>query len=111
MAKAAPKPKPSDTSSSPAAASPVRVRTLRKALGLTQEELARLIGATFVSVNRWENNASTPTGLSAVVLELLRNAMNMHPPDEIVVRLRAAGHRPVEIVRVLVELEKSDARR
>jgi DNA-binding transcriptional regulator YiaG len=50
---------------------PARIRKLRKRLGLTQEQFAHKLGVTFVSVNRWENGHSTPTGLSARALEAL----------------------------------------
>ena len=48
-----------------------RIRRLRTALGLSQEKLARLIGVSFQSVNRWENGASTPAGPTDLVLETL----------------------------------------
>ena len=35
--------------------------TLRKKLILSQEELAKLLGVSFVSVNRWENGHHEPT--------------------------------------------------
>lgn len=103
MAKTKPKPK---TPAKPRATAngPVPVRLLRKKLGLTQEDLASLIGTSFVSVNKWENNASKPTGLSAVLLELLSDAMKSNKPDKVVTWLRAAGPKPVSIVRALVAM-------
>src|SRR6266849_10888954 len=38
-----------------------RLTTIRKRLGLTQELMARLLGVSFVSVNRWEGGHSSPT--------------------------------------------------
>lgn len=35
---------------------------IRKALGLPQEQMARLLGVSFASVNRWEGGHSAPTG-------------------------------------------------
>ena len=35
---------------------------IRKALGLSQEQMARLLGVSFASVNRWEGGHSAPTG-------------------------------------------------
>lgn len=52
------------------------VRKLRKGLGITQELMSRLIGVSFVSVNRWENNHSPPTGSSLVMLRALRDAQH-----------------------------------
>src|SRR6267378_5027884 len=39
-----------------------RLTTIRKRLGLTQEQMARLLAVSFVSVNRWEGGHSSPTG-------------------------------------------------
>jgi transcriptional regulator with XRE-family HTH domain len=35
---------------------------IRRKLGLPQEQMARLLGVSFTSVNRWESGHSTPTG-------------------------------------------------
>lgn len=37
------------------------IRILRDKLLLTQQELAELLGVSFVSVNRWENGVHEPT--------------------------------------------------
>ena len=34
----------------------------RTSLGLTQEQMAHLLGVSFASVNRWEAGHSSPTG-------------------------------------------------
>jgi transcriptional regulator with XRE-family HTH domain len=39
-----------------------RLSAIRKKLGLSQEQLARLLGVSFASVNRWEGGHSSPTG-------------------------------------------------
>lgn len=36
--------------------------TVRTRLGLSQEQMARLLGVSFASVNRWEAGHSGPTG-------------------------------------------------
>ncbi len=46
----------------------VRVRELRKRLGLSQEQLATRLGVSFVTVNRWETGR---TGISAAALRRL----------------------------------------
>lgn len=38
------------------------VTGVRTRLGLTQEQMARLLGVSFASVNRWEGGHSSPTG-------------------------------------------------
>ncbi len=50
---------------------PERIRALRKSLGLTQQQLAELLGISFVTLNRWENGQARP---SAMGLEKLRRA-------------------------------------
>ena len=47
------------------------IRTLRKQLGLTQEEFAHEIGVTFATVNRWENKKSEPSRLALKMLAAL----------------------------------------
>jgi superfamily II DNA or RNA helicase/DNA-binding XRE family transcriptional regulator len=49
----------------------LRIRSLRGRLGLTQGQLADLLGVSLVSVNRWENDQSTPGRLAWRHIELL----------------------------------------
>src|SRR5262245_11530917 len=42
----------------------VRVRSLRGRIELTQTQLAKRIGVSFATVNRWENGQSKPTRLA-----------------------------------------------
>jgi transcriptional regulator with XRE-family HTH domain len=85
---------------------PRSVRPLRQKFGLTQQAFASLLGLSFVSVNKWENDGSSPTGLSAVLLQLLESALRSHPPDAVIAALRAAGGAPLDVVRTLTALEK-----
>lgn len=48
-----------------------RVKKLRKALDLGQEDFARLLGVAFQTVNRWENGLAAPSGLAESLLECL----------------------------------------
>lgn len=41
-----------------------KVKRIRLALGLTQEEFAHRLGVTLCTVNRWENNKTTPSRLA-----------------------------------------------
>lgn len=43
---------------------PEEIKSLRKGLGLTQQEFAGSVGVSFASVNRWENGASKPGRLA-----------------------------------------------
>lgn len=41
---------------------PKRLASIRTRLDLSQEQMARVLGVSFVSVNRWEGGHSSPTG-------------------------------------------------
>lgn len=43
---------------------PVLVRTVRAQLELSQEDLARELGVSFATVNRWENGKVKPSKLA-----------------------------------------------
>lgn len=86
------------------------VKAMRQRLGLTQQALASLLGLSFVSVNKWENGGSSPTGLSAVLLQLLESALRSHSPEEVTRSLRAAGGAALDVVRTLTAMERSNER-
>jgi hypothetical protein len=86
---------------------PHEVKKLRSDLGLSQQAFASLLGLSFVSINKWENDASAPTGLSAVLLELLQNALRRHGRERVLGKLRPLGGVPIEVVRTLTALERS----
>ena len=44
---------------------------LRAVLGVSQEELAKMLGVSFSSVNRWENGRTIPTKIAQVKLNKL----------------------------------------
>ncbi len=50
---------------------PSFIKKLRKSLGLTQEEMAKRLGVSFTSVNRWENGQTQPTQLAKRQIESL----------------------------------------
>lgn len=54
---------------------PQRLTELRTSLGLSQEAMARLLGISFASVNRWEKGASGPTGVVFEVYRALDTAL------------------------------------
>lgn len=45
------------------------VKEIRRQLSLSQEDLARLLGVSYATVNRWENGLSKPSKLAKVQLE------------------------------------------
>jgi len=42
----------------------LKLKEVRRVLGLTQEALAHKIGVSFTSVNRWENDQTRPSPLA-----------------------------------------------
>ena len=40
------------------------IKDLRAQLGISQEELARALGVSFATVNRWENGKTSPSKLA-----------------------------------------------
>jgi DNA-binding transcriptional regulator YiaG len=46
---------------------PELVKEVRRQLGLSQEELARELGVSFATVNRWENSKTTPSKMAQTV--------------------------------------------
>jgi len=52
------------------------IKQLRKALGLTQEEFADLLGVQYSTVNRWENGKAKPQGQSKATLTILKALMD-----------------------------------
>jgi DNA-binding transcriptional regulator YiaG len=48
---------------------PELIREVRRQLGLSQEDLARGLGVSFASVNRWENGQAKPSKLAQAQLD------------------------------------------
>lgn len=46
-----------------------RVKSLRATLSLSQEDLAKELGVSFATVNRWENGKTQPSKLAKKQLE------------------------------------------
>lgn len=44
------------------------IKTIRSALGFTQEEFAHAISTTLTTVNRWENDKATPNRMARTVI-------------------------------------------
>jgi predicted ATPase/DNA-binding CsgD family transcriptional regulator/DNA-binding XRE family transcriptional regulator len=60
---------------------PARLRLLRARLGLSQEQMARQLGVSFATVNRWESGRSRPSARTSVALaELEAEATSREPP-------------------------------
>jgi len=48
---------------------PALVKEVRRQLALSQEDLARELGVSFATVNRWENGQSKPSKLAMAQLD------------------------------------------
>ena len=48
---------------------PSLVKEIRRQLALSQEDLARELGVSYATVNRWENRLSKPSKLARAQLE------------------------------------------
>ena len=51
------------------------VKSLRKAIGLTQEQFAAKIGVTLSTVNRWEKGRNKPQSLAIKQINALRRVL------------------------------------
>lgn len=58
---------------------PALVKTLRKRLGLTQEQFAREVGVAFSTVNQWENGKRRPQPFLLKHLLELRDTLAAAP--------------------------------
>ena len=54
---------------------PAFLKHLRDQLGLSQEDLARALGVSWASVNRWENCQAKPSRLAKAQLDLFCTKM------------------------------------
>ena len=55
--------------------SPDRLTAIRTRLDLSQEQMARLLGVSFASVNRWEGGHSGPTGPTVDLYQAIEAAL------------------------------------
>lgn len=53
------------------------IKDLRKKLELSQEGLARELGVSFSTVNRWESGKSHPSQLAVISINNLQNKYNI----------------------------------
>lgn len=52
---------------------PEEIKALRDRLGWTQEQMARELGVSWTTVNRWENGRVKPSRLAVLALERLEH--------------------------------------
>ncbi len=54
---------------------PSLIKEVRRQLGLSQEDLARNLGVSLATVNRWENGISKPSKLATAQFEVFCEKM------------------------------------
>ena len=59
---------------------------IRRALGLSQEQMGRLLGVSFATVNRWEGGHSSPTGTSQDLYQAIKAALDARVSPSVIVR-------------------------
>ena len=55
-----------------------QVKSVRKQLGISQEKLARKLGVSFATVNRWENGKTKPIKLARAQFDMFCKEMTGH---------------------------------
>lgn len=86
-----------------------QMTSIRRKLGLSQELMARLLGVSFASVNRWEGGHSSPTGPTQDLYLALDAALRAgHPPSAI---LSAANNERGMFLFALFRMAYQHARR
>jgi transcriptional regulator with XRE-family HTH domain len=85
----------------------IDVKELRRQARLSQEDLARVLGTSWVTVSRWENKASKPDAERLARLkrlkELIRRTGKAIPEEEVVPFLTTPnpllrGYRPADLL-------------
>lgn len=70
----------------------VLVKEVRRQLAISQEDLARELGVSYATVNRWENGQARPSRLARAQLETFKAAeIPNEVNSEIIAILRGAG--------------------
>lgn len=54
---------------------PALVKEIRRQLAISQEDLARELGVSYATVNRWENGQAKPSRLARAQLEVFCDRM------------------------------------
>jgi len=58
------------------------IKSLRAAMGLTQEQFAVKVGVTYSTVNRWENDKAKPSPLALQKIKQLQKKLKQNKPSE-----------------------------
>ena len=88
---------------------PTHLTAIRRKLGLSQEQMGRLLGVSFTSVNRWEGRHSSPTGPIRDLYLALDAAI--HAGNSAAAILRAANNERGAFLYALFRMAYARARR
>jgi transcriptional regulator with XRE-family HTH domain len=86
-----------------------RLAAIRRRLELSQEQMARLLGVSFASVNRWEGGHSSPTGTICDLYVALDAAMRLGNSPETI--RQAADSERGAFLYALFRMAYASARR
>ncbi len=67
----------------------VILKTLRKEMNISQEQLARDLNVSFTTLNRWENNRSKPSRLA--LMRIIEYCETRGVSVEVITVLKRAG--------------------
>jgi transcriptional regulator with XRE-family HTH domain len=78
---------------------PQRLAAVRGMLRVSQEQMARVLGVSFASVNRWEGGHSAPTGPARDLYLAIEGALRAGYAPEVILRA-ANGERGAFLYRL-----------
>lgn len=70
---------------------PAEIKTIRKALKMTQAQFERLLGVAKPTVSRWENGASQPTATACQLMRAIRDYPSVLPSLGVCVAMAGSG--------------------
>jgi DNA-binding XRE family transcriptional regulator len=73
---------------------PMDIKRIRLTLGMSQEKLARAVGVSFCTVNRWERNRTVPSPMAMKALKKLRDKAASNEQRNM---MRLALRYPIEV--------------
>ncbi len=73
---------------------PMDIKRIRLTLGMSQEKLARAVGVSFCTVNRWERNRTVPSPMALKALKKLRDKAASNEQRNM---MRLALRYPIEV--------------
>ena len=79
-----------------------QLTTIRKKLALSQEQMARLIGVSFASVNRWEGAHSSPMESALDIYLAINAALNTGNTPQAI--LHAANNERGQFLYILFRM-------